>query len=170
MGEPRWLDHREMRAWIAFVSASSLVDRRLDHQLRTEAGISHLQYVILARLAAAPGGGLRMTELADALATTKSGLTYQVTQLEAAGLGCRRSCPGDPRGVTAVITEDGRKLLEQVAPGHAAAVRELFIDVLTPAQLTAIAEGLGEVIRRLGARPAATSSAPTSPRSAEAST
>jgi DNA-binding MarR family transcriptional regulator len=93
-----------------------------------------------------------MTELAEAMASTKSGLTYQVTQLEAAGLACRRSCPGDTRGVIAVITGDGRRLLEKAAPGHVAAVRELFIDALTPAQLTAITEGLGEVSRRLGAR------------------
>jgi DNA-binding MarR family transcriptional regulator len=153
MDEPKWLDQDEMRAWLAFVAAGALLDRRLDNQLRADAGISHLQYVILARLAAAPESGLRMTELADALAGTKSGLTYQVTQLEAAGLVCRRSCPGDTRGVTAVITDDGRRLLEQAAPGHVAAVRELFIDVLTPAQRAAIADGLGEVIRRLGYRP-----------------
>jgi hypothetical protein len=34
-----------------------------------------------------------------------------------------------------------------------AAVRELFIDALTAAQLAALADGLGEVIRRNGARP-----------------
>jgi DNA-binding MarR family transcriptional regulator len=153
MGEPKWLDHDEMRAWMAFVVAGALLDRRLDHQLRTDAGISHLQYVILARLAAAPQGGLRMTELAEAMASTKSGLSYQVTQLEAAGLVCRRSCPGDTRGVIAVITDDGRRLLEKAAPGHVAAVRELFIDALTAAQLAALADGLGEVIRRNGARP-----------------
>ncbi len=153
MGEPRWLDRDEMRAWMAFTAAAALLDRRLDRQLRTDAGISHLQYVILARLAAAPGGGLRMTALAGALASTKSGLTYQVTQLEAAGLVRRCSCPGDTRGVIAVITDDGRRLLERAAPGHVAAVREMFIDALTPAQLTAIADGLGEASRRLGARP-----------------
>jgi DNA-binding MarR family transcriptional regulator len=94
-----------------------------------------------------------MTELAEAMASTKSGLSYQVTQLEAAGLVCRRSCPGDTRGVIAVITDDGRRLLEKAAPGHVAAVRELFIDALTAAQLAALADGLGEVIRRNGARP-----------------
>jgi DNA-binding MarR family transcriptional regulator len=152
VGEPRWLDADETRAWMAFISAGALLDRRLDHQLRTDSGISHLQYVILARLSDAPDGGLRMTELAEAMANTKSGLTYQVTQLEAAGLVCRRSCPSDTRGVIAVITDAGRRLLEKAAPGHVAAVRELFIDVLTPGQRDAITEGLGEVCRRLGAR------------------
>jgi DNA-binding MarR family transcriptional regulator len=151
MNEPRWLDQDQMRAWLAFVTAGPLLDRLLDQQLRRDAGLSHLQYLILVRLSAAPDGALRMTELADSLAATKSGLTYQVEQLEKAGLVCRRSCPHDTRGVLAVLTDDGRRRLEEAAPGHVAAVRELFIDVLTPEQLAAIADGLGEVSRRLAA-------------------
>lgn len=151
MNEPRWLDQDQMRAWLAFVTAGPLLDRLLDQQLRRDAGLSHLQYLILVRLSAAPDGALRMTELADSLAATKSGLTYQVEQLEKAGLVCRRSCPHDTRGVLAVLTDDGRRRLEEAAPGHVAAVRELFIDVLTPEQLAVIADGLGEVSRRLAA-------------------
>jgi len=150
MGTPRWLNEDEMRAWLAFVTLGTELDRRLDAQLKRDSGLSHLQYLILARLSAAPERALRMTELADMLSSTKSGLTYQVEQLEKAGLVCRRACAYDTRGVLAVLTDDGKRRLEEAAPGHVAAVRELFIDVLTPEQLTAIADGLGEVSRRLG--------------------
>jgi DNA-binding MarR family transcriptional regulator len=153
MGAPRWLDQDERRAWLAFAAAGPLLDRRLDQQLRRDAGVSHLQYLILARLSAAPDGALRMTELADSLANTKSGLTYQIEQLEKAGLVCRRTCAHDTRGVLAVLTDAGRSRLEEAAPGHVAAVRELFVDVLTPAQLAAIADGLSEITRRLGVPP-----------------
>ena len=148
MTETQWLSAAEMRAWQAFLAAGALLDRRLDQQLRQDAGLSHVQYEILVRLAAAPGGELRMTDLAGALYTSKSGLTYQVTQLEKAGLVARRSCPSDVRGVIAVLTEAGRRKLEQAAPGHVALVRELLIDVLTPGQLAVIADALGEVSRR----------------------
>lgn len=40
-------------------------------------------------------------------------------------------------------------MLEEAAPGHVALVRRLLIDVLTPEQLTAIADGLGEAGRRI---------------------
>lgn len=146
---PRWLNDDEMRAWTSFLAASSLVDRRIDQQLKESVGLSHPQYEILLRLRAAERGELRMTELADALFTTKSGLSYQVTQLERAGLVTRRSCPSDVRGIFAVLTDAGREVLEKAAPGHVALVRQLLIDVLTPEQLTAVAEGLGEVGRRL---------------------
>ncbi|MFC8452646.1 MarR family winged helix-turn-helix transcriptional regulator [Kitasatospora sp. NPDC057223] len=151
MEEPRWLDQDEMAAWRGFVAASNLLNRRLERQLKEESGLSHTQYEILVHLSAAPGGSLRMTELADRLITSKSGLTYQVTQLEKAGLVGRRSCPSDVRGVFADLTEAGREAVRQAAPGHVALVRELLIDVLSPEQLTALAEGLGEVSARLRA-------------------
>lgn len=95
-----------------------------------------------------------MTELANGLINSKSGLTYQITQMEKAGLVRRRSCPSDVRGVFAVLTEAGSALLDQAAPGHVTTVREILIDVLTPEQLDALADGLGEVGRRLRAQEA----------------
>jgi DNA-binding MarR family transcriptional regulator len=93
-----------------------------------------------------------MTELADSMLNSKSGLTYQISQLEKAGLVHRAPCTIDVRGVYAALTDQGRELMERAAPGHVALVRELLIDVLTRDQLTAIAEGLGEASRRMLAR------------------
>lgn len=152
MDAVKWLDEDEMRAWTSFLAAGALVDRLVDAQLKEAVGLSHPQYEILVRLAGAPDGELRMTELADTLLSSKSGLTYQVTQLEKAGLVERRSCPSDVRGVLAVLTEAGRHRLEQAAPGHVTLVRELLIDVLTPGQLATLADALGAVSRRAATR------------------
>ncbi len=149
MAETKWLDDREMRAWDGFLAASALVNRRLDQQLKDDSGLSHPQYEILVRLARAPEGELRMTELANGLVNSKSGLTYQVTQMEKAGLVRRRTCPSDVRGIYAVLTDAGRDRLTEAAPGHVTTVREVLVDVLTPEQLDALADGLGEVSRRL---------------------
>ncbi|MER5864948.1 MarR family transcriptional regulator [Kitasatospora sp. NPDC002040] len=151
MDEPRWLDEHEMAAWRGFVAASNLIARRLEQQLKESAGLSHTQYEILVQLSAAPDGSLRMTDLADRLVTSKSGLTYQVTQLEKAGLVGRRSCPSDIRGVFAELTDLGWRVLREAAPGHVATVREVLIDVLTPEQLAVLAESLGTVSDRLRA-------------------
>jgi DNA-binding MarR family transcriptional regulator len=152
MSAVKWLDEDEMRAWHSFLAAGALIDRLVDAQLKEAVGLSHPQYEILVRLAEAPDGELRMTELAGTLLSSKSGLTYQVTQLEKAGLVERRSCPSDVRGVLAVLTEAGRQRLEQAAPGHVTLVRELLIDVLTPGQLASLADALGEVSRRAATR------------------
>ncbi|MDR7302307.1 MarR family winged helix-turn-helix transcriptional regulator [Haloactinomyces albus] len=152
MTEPRWLDSEEMAAWYAFLEASHLVVRRVEQQLREQEGLSHPQYEILVRLAAEPAGEMRMSELAEHVVTSKSGLTYQIGRLEKAGLVRRRSCPGDDRGVYAVLTEDGHNTLRRAAPGHVALVRSSLIDVLGREQLATLAAGLNAVTRELRAK------------------
>jgi DNA-binding MarR family transcriptional regulator len=153
MAEPTWLDDDEMSAWRAFVSAAALVDRRLDQQLKESVGISHLQYGILAQLSDRCDHEMRMTELAGSVLNSKSGLTYQISQLEKAGLVRRRACTSDERAVYAVLTPAGKKLLQRAAPAHVALVRELVVDVLTPEQRQAVADGLGAVVSRLAREP-----------------
>ncbi|GAA4613291.1 MarR family winged helix-turn-helix transcriptional regulator [Saccharopolyspora hordei] len=149
MGGPRWLDDEEVAAWSTFLEASNLLAREVEQQLREQVGLSHPQYEILVRLSAAPGGELRMTELAQQVVTSKSGLTYQVTQLEKAGLVRRRTCESDDRGVHALLTEEGREKLRAAAPGHVEAVRANLIDLLDRDQVRALATGLGAVTRHL---------------------
>ncbi|MFI5756462.1 MarR family winged helix-turn-helix transcriptional regulator [Streptomyces sp. NPDC051569] len=149
MGETEWLSDQETRAWEGFLATSALLDRRIEHQLREEAGVSQPQYEILVRLERAPEGELRMTELADLLLTSKSGLSYQVTQMERSGLVRRRTCSTDVRGVFAVLTEKGRDTLYGAAPGHVALVRRLMFDQLTSEQVAVLADGFGAVSRRL---------------------
>ncbi|MGK5533549.1 MarR family winged helix-turn-helix transcriptional regulator [Streptomyces sp. URMC 129] len=149
MAKTRWLDEREMAAWMAFLEASHRVFRSVEQQLKEEAGLSHPQYEILVKLARAGDAGLRMTELAESLITSKSGLTYQIGQLEKRGLVTRGSCPTDDRGVTAHLTEAGAEALREAAPGHVARVREALIDILDRDQLATLAHALTEVSTRL---------------------
>lgn len=149
MTDTGWLDTQEMAAWQGFLEASNRVARRLEHQLKEDAGLSHPQYEVLVRLGDAPGGEIRMSELAELLITSKSGLTYQVGRLEERGLVRRRSCASDVRGVYAVLTDDGRAALEAAAPGHVAAVRAALLDALDRDELAVLAEALGRVGRRL---------------------
>ncbi len=148
----RWLDPAEMKAWLAFLEVSHLLERAIEQQLRQDAGLSHAQYEILTRLEASDGGRLRMSELADVIVVSRSGLTYQITQLEKAGLVRREKCPSDERGILAILTPAGRDALTRAAPGHLRVVRENLIDALTPAQREALAEGFTAARTRL--RPA----------------
>lgn len=145
MTQPRWLDSEEKAAWNAFLAASHRVERRVEHHLREQEGLSHPQYEILVRLADEPEWQLRMTELAESLLTSKSGASYQIGKLEKAGLVYRSSCPGDDRGVFAVLTEEGMAKLNRVAPGHVELVRSSLIDLLSREQLAALTDALDTV-------------------------
>ncbi|WP_157244479.1 MarR family winged helix-turn-helix transcriptional regulator [Nonomuraea typhae] len=142
MTDTRWLDETEAAAWRAFLFTSHLLERRIEEQLKAEAGLTHPQYEILVRLSDAPGRQLRMTRLAREVVVTKSALTYQITQLEKLGLVSRATCPSDDRGVLAVLTEAGLACLERTAPGHVDVVREFLIDHLTHDEMRTMTQAL----------------------------
>lgn len=144
-----WLDDEETAAWLAFREAGLRVFHSVEQQLKDEVGLSHQQYEILVRLSDAAPDGMRMTELAETLVTSKSGLTYQAGQLEKRGLVIRESCPTDERGVTARLTGEGLAVLKEAAAGHLERVRDVLIDALDREQLRVVANALGAVGTRL---------------------
>ncbi|MGW0518215.1 MarR family winged helix-turn-helix transcriptional regulator [Crossiella sp. NPDC003009] len=149
MSEPRWLSEAELRTWITFVEATHLLERRLEHQLQTDGGLSHAQYDVLSTLSVAPEQRMRMTELAGRTVVSKSGLTYQVSRLERAGLVRRESCATDERGVVAVLTEAGQRLLDKIAPGHVDTVRDYLIDLMTAEQRAVLEQVMSAVRERV---------------------
>ena len=135
MNETRWLDQDEQRAWRAFLEASQLLFERLDRQLQREAGLSHADYEILARLSEADGQRLRMSELASCTLFSRSRLSHAVARLERDGMVRRQSCPSDGRGTFAVLTPKGLDALTSAAPAHVEEVRRQVFDHLSAAQI-----------------------------------
>lgn len=141
------LTRDELGAYFALVAAGDLVERAVSAQL-AEHGLTPLQFSILARLAEAPDG-LRMSELADQLVVSRSGLTYQITQLEKAGFVDRTTSARDSRGVVAVLTEAGTARVQETFPGHVGLVRENFLDLLDAAEVDAVRVTLEKVVAHL---------------------
>ncbi|QJS99779.1 winged helix-turn-helix transcriptional regulator [Streptomyces asoensis] len=142
---PRWLNADEQRAWLAYIDFSTLLADHLNRQLRRDAGMTHADYSVLASLSAAPESTLGMSELAQRLKITRSRLTHAVNRLREVGLVDRREDPADGRGQLAFLTDQGRSLLEEIAPGHVEAVRRAVFDALTPEQVRQFAD-IGEAI------------------------
>ncbi|NRQ35510.1 MarR family transcriptional regulator [Nonomuraea sp. NN258] len=157
MSEPRWLTETQMRAWTGFLETSGLIQRHVERQLR-DAGLTMVQYEILHWANECAPRRRCITELADLMITSRSGLSYQVAQLEKAGLLRRETDADDERRAMVVITEDGRRLLEKTAPGHVAAVRDGLIDLLTDEQVAQLADIMDGVRTRLRPRVLSTGS------------
>ncbi|MFF5207404.1 MarR family winged helix-turn-helix transcriptional regulator [Streptosporangium sp. NPDC000396] len=153
MTDTRWLSDDELDAWVTYVKATHLLERRVEEQLKADSGLTHAQYEILVKLSSAPDRRMRMTELAHKVVVSKSGLTYQVGQLEKAGLVRRTTCPSDDRGVLAVLTDEGTRCLERTAPGHVAVVRAFLIDQLTPDELRTMARIMAKATAAMTAAP-----------------
>ncbi|MRH86085.1 MarR family transcriptional regulator [Nocardia sp. SYP-A9097] len=121
----------------------------LNRQLQQDSALSFADYRILVKLSEAPGRSLRMSDLADGVLSSRSRLTHQIRRLEGQRMVRRAACEDDGRGVLAQLTDEGMHRLRLAAPGHVAAVRRYFIDLLTPAQLTDLATAM-ELINLAG--------------------
>jgi DNA-binding MarR family transcriptional regulator len=138
MADTRWLNENEQRAWRAFIAAQRVINSRIESQLQHDSGMPHTYYEILVRLNEAADGRLRMSELAMATNGSRSRLSHAVARLEVNGWVRREGVADDKRGQVAIITDEGIAVLEQAAPGHVGAVRQVVFDGLTEQQVEAL--------------------------------
>lgn len=128
---PHDVDPVRLGAYFALVEVSGLLRHAIEQQLQADGDLTFVRFQILRRLQLSPTGSHRMTDLADAIVFSRSGLTYQAGLLEKAGLVLRNPSPDDERGVTIAITDAGRALVERVMPGHEAVVERLLFSQLS---------------------------------------
>ena len=121
---------QQLGALFALIEAVSLLQHQIEQHLRAEGGISYVQFQLLARLADA-AGPLTMTQLADGVVYSRSGLTYQAGLLEKAGLITRGPSSDDDRATLVTITAAGLALVGRVLPGHVEVTRRLLFDPLS---------------------------------------
>ncbi|WP_285028528.1 MarR family transcriptional regulator [Plantibacter sp. ME-Dv--P-122b] len=150
---PESLTPTQLGAYFAFTEVSSLLRPAVEQQLREAGELSYVQFQLLARLGDAPDGHQRMTDLADGVVYSRSGLTYQAQLLEQRGLITRSPSPDDERSTVVAITTAGRDVLAAVFPGHIQAVRDLLFATLDDADVGELARILGRVSEHLRAAP-----------------
>jgi DNA-binding MarR family transcriptional regulator len=158
------LDAEELAAYFALMEVGSLLQHAVEQQLRRDGDLSYVQFQILAGLGDAPGGAERMTDIADRLVHSRSGLTYQAAQLESAGLITRVPSVDDERSTTVTLTNAGRAIVRRVLPGHVALVRQLLLSPLDRPDIAVLTRTLTRVRDQLRAAPPRSAVAPRSPR------
>ena len=127
-----WLNADQQHSWRALMMGLTLLMDRLDEDLNREFGISLTEYEVLVRLSERPGRQMRMAQLADAMAHSRSRVTHTVARMQKDGLLTRAASPEDGRGVVATMTERGYALLVRAAPSHVDSVRRNLVDLADP--------------------------------------
>ena len=140
-----WLSAAEYEMWRGYLDSTRLLLRALDRQLEADAGISFADFEVLALLSEAPERRLRMSEIADAATTTRSGVTRAVNRLADAGWLRRVECDEDKRGWFAELTDDGFAKVRSAAPVHVAAVRRNVFDLLSPRDIRLFTHAYSEI-------------------------
>jgi DNA-binding MarR family transcriptional regulator len=144
----KWLNPAEMAAWRTFIETSGDLLRAIEKDL-APFGLDRGDYQLLAMLSEAPEQRLRMCDLADSLRLTRSGLTRRMDGVLKKKLVSRVQSEEDGRAAYASLTPKGFELLKQVAPEHLESVRRLMIDLLSPAEIKAIATAFGKISKNL---------------------
>ena len=122
---------------------------RLDDDLRRACDLSLVEYEILVRLSEREGRWMRMAQLADALAHSRSRVTHTVSGMEDAGLVTREKPPEAGRGVGCRMTEEGWDLLVRIAPLHVRGVRANLVDLVSREDFAAVGRVMNAVADHL---------------------
>jgi len=151
---PSALDSVQLGTYFALMEVAGLLRHAVERQLREEGDLSYVQFQLLARLGLdSPTGSERMTDLADGVVYSRSGLTYQAGLLEKAGLVVRAPAVDDERSVTVSITDAGRSLIAKVIPGHVEVLRQQLFAPLSRKDTQALGDLLAPVRDHMRAAP-----------------
>lgn len=142
----------QLRTYFALMEAVSLLQYEVRQQLQADGNLSYVQFEILAKLADAQRP-LTMTDLADGVVYSRSGLTHQAGLLEKEGLITRSASPDDQRATVVSITKKGRARVAKVLPGHIDVVRELLFDSLSERDVRTLGEVMSRARDHMRSRP-----------------
>ncbi|HET6294570.1 MAG TPA: MarR family transcriptional regulator [Kribbella sp.] len=135
----------EEAAWRALARAVLVIPRVLDGELLEAHGLNLAEYSILMNLSEAPNRSLRMSELANHVSMSGSGLTRAVDRLARQGLVDRTRAPEDGRGQIATLTPTGLTRLKEAWPTHLEGVRRHVMDHLGDLDLLAFADAIAGI-------------------------
>ena len=131
----KWLSQSEQAAWRRFITTLPDLLAALEADL-AEHGLTNGDYEVLVRLSEADGHRLRMSELAEQLRLSPSGLTRRLDGLVRAGWVERAACEGDRRVMYAHLTRSGMRKLVAAAPDHVESVRRHLLEPIGSTGLT----------------------------------
>jgi DNA-binding MarR family transcriptional regulator len=138
---PRRLPTRdELRIWRDYLETADALRAVLGARLQSDSGLSSGDYTVLLALSEAHGHRLRSSALAAQIGWERSRLSHHLGRMERRGLIAREDCPTDNRGAEIVLTATGATLFKDSNGPHLRAIREVFVDALTPEQIAAAGE------------------------------
>lgn len=124
--------------------AHAALTRELSARLVTDHGLTINDYEALLHLSRSEGG-MRRVDLAERLVLTPSGVTRLLDGLERDGWVRKGECESDARVTYAVLTDEGRELLERAGSTHVAQIREIFEERFAGEELEQLVDLLGRL-------------------------
>ena len=141
----------ELQTWRSFIEVAEDLRAAMSRRLQEDSGLSTGDYGVLLALSERPAQRIRSSELADDIGWERSRLSHHLGRMEKRGLIAREDCATDNRGAEIVLTPTGADAFRRSNGPHLHAIREQFVDALTPAQLAALDDAAVALRAHLGA-------------------
>jgi DNA-binding MarR family transcriptional regulator len=140
-----WLDGNQQRAWLAYIRVQLRLAYEMNRQLLADGGMSLPDYDVLTALSVADGGRMQVTVLAAQIGWERSRVSHHVRRMSTRGLVTCDLSAADRRVTEVTLTDQGRRALQQAAPGHVDLVRRLFFGGLPGGLVRPLTEALESV-------------------------
>lgn len=137
-------------AWRLLLTVHAHAYRHIDAELQRAGVLSFDDYDVLLTLNEAENETLRMSELAEAVLLSNSGMSRRVTALVAAGLVTRKQSTHDGRVFRVKLTAKGRKALDATWKHYKPLIDEVFSRFLTKKEGLIMAELLQKILNGTG--------------------
>lgn len=138
-----------LNAWRLFITAHARIISAIDHDMAAADVIPLNWYDVLIELYEAPDRRLRMSDLAERVILTRSGLTRLVDRLEQNNYIIRETDPHDRRGFYAVLTDAGVTAMRAAWPVYAQGIRDLFAHYMDQDQAQMMADLFEKILHGL---------------------
>ncbi len=146
MQEPRAGDRQptiQGKAWRTLLEGHRDLMRYLEATF--DADVPFQYYDVLLHVAEGENG-VRMTDLAESIVLSKSGLTSLVDRMAKDGLVERRPDPDDRRATRILLTAEGEKRFAEVSEHHRETVHRIFTSKVTEEEAAVIVDVLERVL------------------------
>ena len=130
----------ELNTWRDFLETTEALRAVLAARLQSESALSPGDYAVLLALSESKERRMRSSEMAAHIGWERSRLSHHLSRMERRGLIRREECATDSRGAEVVLEPAGAEAFHGATVPHLSAIRELFVDALTPEQLAAAGE------------------------------
>ena len=137
-------------AWRLFLTVHALAYRRIDDGLVSKDCISFDDYDVLLTVNESVGETLRMSELAEAVLLSNSGMSRRVARLVERGLLHRDQCAQDGRVFRVRLSRAGRKALDKAWEVYSGLIEETFASHVNETEAKALARIFQRMLDRIG--------------------
>lgn len=139
----------EVAAWYAYMKVHLRMRYEMNHQLRSDSGVSLADFDVLVALTSETDSRMRISDLATRIGWERSRLSHHLRRMDQAGLVRLQRSESDRRSTEVALSDHGRQTLRDASPAHIDLVKRVFFAGLDSEDVATMAALMERIYDRL---------------------